>query len=60
MKSSGNPISDPLQPLNLPAAIRAQTAELLQAINRADTTVETMCGADRVECFTWALKPCAR
>jgi hypothetical protein len=54
--SSGNPISDPLAPLNLPAAIRAQASKLLRAINSAATPADTLSAANRAESFALGIE----
>lgn len=54
--SSGNSISDPLAPLGLPAAIRAQASKLLRAINSAATLEDTLRAADRAEGFALGIE----
>jgi len=54
--SSVNPISDPLAPLNLPAAIRVQASKLLRAINSAATPADTLRAADRAEGFALGIE----
>jgi hypothetical protein len=49
--SSGNPVSNPLSPLGLPAAIRVQGSKLLRAISSAATPEDTHRAADRAEGF---------
>lgn len=52
----GMNLNDPLAPLNLPAAIRAQAAKLLHAINCAETLIETLRAADRAEGFALGIE----
>ena len=54
--SSDTPISDPLAPLNLPAAIRIQGSKLLRAINSAATLEDTLRAADRAEGFALGIE----
>lgn len=48
--------SDPLAPLGLPAAIRAQASKLLRAINSAATLEDTLRAADRAEGFALGIE----
>ncbi|WCM48969.1 hypothetical protein OH720_18330 [Pseudomonas sp. WJP1] len=53
--SSGNPTSDPLEPLNLPSSIRVQADKLLLAIRSGRTLPDTLRAADRAEGFALGL-----
>lgn len=54
--SSGNPLSDPLVPLDLPAAIRVQGSKLLYAIRSAATQMDALRAADRAEGFVLGIE----
>jgi len=54
--SARTPNVDPLRPVKLPAAIRAQSAELLHAITNATTRTDIMRAADLAEGFVLGMK----
>lgn len=54
--STGAPSSDPLAPLGLPAAIRAQASKLLRAISSAATREDALRAADRAEGFALGIE----
>lgn len=54
--SIGNAISDPLQPLNLPAAVQARALKLLERIQQAHDAAELWRAADRAEGFVLGLE----
>lgn len=54
--NSDNPSSNPLSPLGLPAAIRAQGSKLLSAISNAATLEDTRRAADRAEGLTLGIE----
>ncbi|VVN98239.1 hypothetical protein [Pseudomonas fluorescens] len=55
-----NVLADPLAPLGLPAAIRAQASKLLRAISSAENLPDTLHTATRAEGLPWAWKPYVR
>lgn len=54
--SAREPTSDPLEPLNLPSAIRLQASKLLRAISSAATLEDALRAADRAEGFALGIE----